>query len=94
MRLNGAMTQLFSRLFLDHPREVGESYLEHAAAASGYGFRLLRASMTAFVHALAPGLCKTTASDCVCDMADELNGRRLTAREERMRQAGAWDPGL
>lgn len=94
MRLNGAMTQLFSRLFLAHPREVGESYLEHAGAASSYGFRLLRASMAAFVHALVPGLCKTTASDCVCDMADELNGRRLTAREERMRRAGAWDPGL
>lgn len=85
---------MFSRLFLDHPREVGESYLHHAAAASGYGLRLLKASLAAFVHALVPGLCKTTASDCVCEMADELNGRRHVARETRMREAGAWDPGL
>lgn len=85
---------MFSRLFLDHPREVGESYLHHAGAASSYGFRLLKAAMAAFVHALIPALCKTTASDCVCDMADELSGRRLTAREARMREAGAWDPGL
>lgn len=88
------MSNLFVRLFLQHPREVKESYLEHAGAASSYGFRLLRASLAAFTHALIPGLCKTTASDCVREMASELNGRVLTAREERMRQAGVWDPGL
>lgn len=85
---------MFSRLFLDHPREVGETYLEHAAAASAYGFRLVGAGLAALVHAVIPGLFKTTASDCVCDMAAELNGRRLIARETRMREAGAWDPGL
>ena len=85
---------MISRLFRDHPREVGESYLEHAAAASAYGFRLLGAAGCAFVHALIPGLCKTTASDCVCDMADELKGRKMLARETRMREAGAIDPGL
>jgi hypothetical protein len=82
----------FSRLFLDHPSEVGESYFHHMRAASRYGFRLLKASMCAFTHALVPALCKTSASDCIKDMAGELQGRTTVAREERMRRAGAYDP--
>ena len=88
------MRKEFDRLFADHPREVGETYLEHFAAASKYGLRLMGAASRAFVHALIPGLCKTDASDRVRTMASELNGRALTAREERMRRAGAYDPGL
>ena len=86
------MPNPFSRLFLEHPSEVGESYLHHAAASSTYGLRLLKASLCAFTHALVPALCKTTASDCVKEMARELGGRTLVAREERMRRAGAYDP--
>lgn len=85
---------MFARLFRDHPREVGETYWEHFSAASAYGVRLLGAAGCAFIHAMIPGLCKTAASDCVCEMADELNSRRSTARETRLREAGAIDPGL
>ena len=88
------MMKSLARLFLDHPREVEESYFEHMGAASSYGFRLLGAAAMAFLHAIVPGVCKTAASDRVKTMADELNGRALTARETRMREAGAIDPGL
>lgn len=88
------MLKAFEKLFLEHPREVGETYGEHAAAASRYGWRLLQASACAYIHALIPGLHKTTASDRVRAMASELNGRAVVAREERMRRAGAYDPGL
>jgi len=88
------MQKAFDKLFLEHPQEVGESYAEHAAAASRYGWRLLEASACAFIHALIPGLHKTTASDRVRAMAAELNGRAAIAREERMRRAGVYDPGL
>ena len=85
---------MFARLFRDHPREVGETYWEHFFAASAYGVRLLGAAGCAFIHAMIPGLCKTAASDCVCEMADELGGRAREARECRMRDAGVWDVGL
>lgn len=85
---------MFARLFRDHPREVGETYLEHFAAASAYGVRLLGAAACAFTHALVPGVCKTAASDCVCEMANELNSRKSVVRETRLREAGAIDPGL
>jgi hypothetical protein len=86
------MPGLFNRLFVEHPSEVGESYLHHMGASSSYGWRLFKASMCAFCHAIVPGLHKTSASDCVKEMARELGGRSLVAREERMRRAGAYDP--
>ncbi|MGZ8370000.1 MAG: DUF6356 family protein [Caulobacteraceae bacterium] len=86
------MPNVFAKLFAEHPSEVGESYLEHAGKASSYGWRLLKASLCAYTHAIIPGVHKATASECVCEMARELGGRQLTAREERMRRAGAYDP--
>jgi hypothetical protein len=86
------MSNIFHRLFVEHPSEVHESYLHHMRASSTYGWRLFKAAMCAFTHALVPGLHKTSASDCVKQMAGELNGRTLIAREERMRRAGAYDP--
>ena len=88
------MSKLFNRLFRDHPREVEESYLVHMGASSAYGLRLLKASMAAFAHAIVPGVHKTTASACVREMAHELTCRADMARESRMRDAGAIDPGL
>ena len=88
------MIQTFNRLFVDHPREVKESYLHHMAASSRFGFRLLKLAGCAFLHALVPGVHKATVSKAVCRMADELDGRAREARECRMRNAGVWDVGL
>ncbi|WP_339914292.1 DUF6356 family protein [uncultured Brevundimonas sp.] len=88
------MIRTLKRLFVDHPREVGEGYFEHMAAAARFGLRLLGLAGTAFLHAVVPGLCKTTVSKAVCAMADEVDGRAKEARDGRMREAGAWDPGL
>jgi len=57
------MIRSFSRLFVDHPREVGETYLHHAAAASRFGLKLARLSGCAFAHAIVPGVHKTTVSE-------------------------------
>jgi hypothetical protein len=88
------MRKSLSILFVDHPREVGESYFEHMAAASVFGFKLLRLAGAAFVHAALPGLCRTTVSDEIKAMARDMGGRADEARECRMRDAGVWDPGL
>lgn len=88
------MRNSFSALFLDHPRDAGETYIEHAGVASRFGWRLLKAAACAYCHALIPALHRTTASDTVRTMAAELNGRAITAREARMHRAGAYDPGL
>jgi hypothetical protein len=88
------MIQTLNRLFVDHPREVKESYFEHMAASAGFGLHLLKLAGCAFAHALVPGVHKATVSKSVCCLAEEMDGRAREARECRMRDAGVWDPGL
>lgn len=88
------MSSPFSRLFRDHPREVNETYLEHMAASSRFGFKLIRLAACAFAHAIVPGVHKTTVSDAIRGMAHDMGGRAAEARECRMRDAGVWDVGL
>lgn len=88
------MSNAFNRLFRDHPREVDETYLQHMAASSRFGFRLLGLAGCAFLHALIPGAHKTTVSDAIRGMARDMGGRADEARECRMRDAGVWDVGL
>ena len=88
------MLSTLNRLFLDHPREVGESYLHHAAAASRFGLKLARLSGCAFLHAVMPGVHKTTVSSEVKRMADEMGYRAEIARESRTCKVASFDPGL
>ena len=67
---------MIRRLFLDHPHSVNESYFQHMGMATGFGWAMLRASGACFVHALVPGLCKTTGSTII----RELHGRMVTNR--------------
>jgi hypothetical protein len=84
----------FDRLFRDHPREVDETYLQHMAAAAGFGFKLLGLAGAAFAHAIVPGVHKATVSTAIRSMAKDMGGRAEEARETRMRDAGVWDVGL
>ncbi|HJR23213.1 MAG TPA: DUF6356 family protein [Dongiaceae bacterium] len=71
--------QILDRLFLAHPRTVGESYLEHCAFAFRIGSRLLMAGSAALVHAVAPCLCETTASRIILAMNADIVARRARA---------------
>jgi Family of unknown function (DUF6356) len=76
---------MFDRLFLAHPRSVGESYFEHGAMALGFAGRLFAAACACFVHALAPALFARTGSRIIA----ELHGRMVTGR--RNSAVGAYD---
>ena len=88
------MIRAFKYLFVDHPREVDESYLHHARVATRMGVRLAKLAGCAFIHAVVPGAHKTTVSSDIKRMADDLGYRTDIARETRMKDAGAFDPGL
>ncbi len=53
------------RLFTEHPASVGETYREHMGVALSFALPLSKAALGAFVHAVFPFLCVTTASDTV-----------------------------
>ena len=67
---------MLARLFVDHPRTVGESYFEHMRASLGTAFKLARASAACVVHAVVPGLCKTTGSTAILKLHAEVSPRR------------------
>jgi hypothetical protein len=58
---------MFARLFVDHPRSLGLSWLEHGAGAVKIGFKLIGAGLAALVHAAVPGLFKETAGRTVTE---------------------------
>jgi hypothetical protein len=68
---------MLARLFLDHPRAVGESYFEHMGAAFTVAWRLFSASTKCIVHGVVPGLYKTAGSDAILAMARDINPRRF-----------------
>jgi hypothetical protein len=56
---------MIDRYFLSHPREVGETYFAHQRVALSFSVRLFAAACACLIHALVPGVFKTTGSRAV-----------------------------
>jgi hypothetical protein len=75
---------MIERLFLRHPRTVGESYFEHQAVALSFAGELLAASAACAIHAAVPALCTRTASRAVERLHRRLVLQRSGARSGSM----------
>lgn len=73
---------MISRLFLDHPRSVDESYLQHMAFALGFSARLFAAALAALVHAFLPAAFERTASAIVAQLYQRTHLRGRTPAAE------------
>ncbi len=67
---------MLNKLFTDHPREVGETYLEHMGVAFGFGRRMIAGGFACLVHGFVPGLHKRTGSTII----KALNARMVVNR--------------
>ncbi len=74
---------MFRKLFLDHPASVGESYAQHFGVASRFGVILLWGGCRTFLHGILPALCKTSGSDTVMKLHNELIAKRNAVRDAR-----------
>jgi hypothetical protein len=76
---------VFHRLFIAHPRTVGETYAEHFRFAGRFGLTMIWGGLCALVHALVPGWCVTTGSDTITRlnriMADQRRGKGAAVSE-------------
>lgn len=81
---------MIRRLFVDHPKSVDESYLEHMAMSGSFGWAMLRASGACFVHALVPGLCEKTGSTIIRQLHDKM----VTNRKAKPAQAPEEEDAL
>ncbi|MEM8877921.1 MAG: DUF6356 family protein [Pseudomonadota bacterium] len=66
---------MIARFFLDHPRKVDETYLEHFRFALWFSARLFTAGGAALVHAVIPGCCEKTASTIIAELNHRTQGR-------------------
>jgi len=76
-KLPGQKTGFVEKVFLEHPASVDESFWEHFRFAMTFAFWLALAASAAFVHALAPALCKTTGSDIIRKLHARIVNRAL-----------------
>ena len=63
-------------IFTKHPKEVNETYLQHMWCAIKFSFKLECLAFCAFIHAIFPFLCETTASDGIRELNDCMKKRR------------------
>lgn len=70
--------------FTEHPREVGETYLEHGAFACRYGMKMTLGGIAALIHGFFPFLFQRTGSR----ITRELNA---TLEESQARAAARRD---
>lgn len=66
---------MITKAFLDHPRSVDETYLEHAAFAGKFSVKLFAAGFCALVHAVIPCLFEKTASRMIAEMYAKTHNR-------------------
>ena len=67
------------KAFTDHPASVGESYLQHLAAATGFGVRMIICGLACLAHGLFPFLFVKTGSN----MVNHLHTDMVTQRDRR-----------
>ena len=66
---------MLSKLFLSHPRTVGETYFEHMRFAGWFASRLFAAAGAAAVHALLPCCFEKSASRIVAELYERTHNR-------------------
>ncbi len=64
-----------TRLFLTHPRAVGESYLQHMAVAFGFAWLLGKLAVAAALHGLVPAWHEKTVSRAIIDLSEKMKAR-------------------
>ena len=74
---------MIERIFLSHPRAVGESYCEHFATAARFGLVMILGGVACVVHAIIPALFVRTASDAVKKLYGQMKARQPAFSQER-----------
>jgi hypothetical protein len=69
---------MLGRLFVDHPRSLGLSWLEHGAGAVRIGGQMIAAGAACVVHAIVPGLFTQTAGRTVERLYQHMANRRAS----------------
>ena len=79
---------MWDRVFLQHPRSVGETYLEHQRNAFSFAAAMLGAGLACFIHGLVPAIFTHTGSATM----SRLHDRMVVNRVRGMRSGPSVNP--
>lgn len=79
---------MWNRVFLQHPRSVGETYLEHQRNAFSFAAAMFGGALACFVHGIVPALFTQTGSATV----SRLHDRMVVNRVRGMRSGSSVNP--
>lgn len=63
---------MFDKLFLEHPRTVNETYLDHFKMALSFSLKLFLAATACLIHAIVPGVCVKTGSHLIQELHNDM----------------------
>ena len=66
---------MISKVFLNHPHSVDETYFEHMAFAGKFSLKLFAAAFCALIHAFIPAAFEKTASRMIAEMYAKTHNR-------------------
>ncbi len=72
---------MIDRIFLAHPRSVGESYGQHFRTAMGFGVQMVAGGVACIAHAFVPALCERTGSNTVKRLYGRMKARQPAFRD-------------
>lgn len=67
--------RIWQRIFVDHPKSVDQTYIQHMCVAGWIFSRLLAASCAALIHAIIPCLFEKTAGRMIEEMYARITTR-------------------
>lgn len=67
--------RIWQRIFVDHPKSVDQTYIQHMCVAGWFFSRLLAASCAALIHAMIPCLFEKTAGRMIEEMYVRITPR-------------------
>jgi Family of unknown function (DUF6356) len=75
---------MIDRVFLSHPRTVGESYWAHFRVAGSFGVAMMVGGAKAMVHAVLPNAYETAGSDTIRRLHNIMVEKRGAKRDATM----------
>ena len=66
---------MLNKIFLDHPKQVNETYFEHGQFALTFAAKLFLAAAAATIHAVIPAMFEKTASGIVAELYQKTHNR-------------------
>jgi len=76
-------------LFTEHPASVGETYLQHLCAATGFAVRMILGGIACLLHAFFPFAFRRTGSECITQLYDRMVIHRNTSAARSVRAGAA-----